>query len=91
MTPNKILVATGFLLVAAGVILVAVGAAGQGNASAGGFVLIGPIPIVFGSGSNGGVLALLSVVLGVIMVALLFVLGRRFLTLTREGSEETNK
>jgi uncharacterized membrane protein len=73
---NKVVV-LGALLVAAGVVLVAYGAAGQGNASTGGFILIGPFPIVFGTGSNGGELALLSVLLGVLMVVLLLVMALR--------------
>jgi uncharacterized membrane protein len=73
---NKVLV-LGALLVVAGVALVAYGAAGQGNASAGGFILIGPFPIVFGTGSNGGELALLSVLLGALMVVLLLVMALR--------------
>jgi uncharacterized membrane protein len=73
---NKVVV-LGALLVVAGVALVAYGAAGQGNASAGGFILIGPFPIVFGTGSNGGELALLSVLLGVLMVVLLLVMALR--------------
>ena len=71
------MVVLGALLVVAGVALVAYGAAGQGNASAGGFILIGPFPIVFGTGSNGGELALLSVLLGVLMVVLLLVMALR--------------
>lgn len=67
----------GALLVVAGFALVAYGAAGQGNASAGGFILIGPFPIVFGTGSNGGELALLSVLLGALMVVLLLVMALR--------------
>jgi uncharacterized membrane protein len=67
----------GVLLVVAGVALVACGAASQGNASAGGFILVGPFPIVFGTGSNGGELALLSVLLGVLMIVLLLVMTLR--------------
>jgi uncharacterized membrane protein len=67
----------GVLLVVAGVALVACGVAGQGNASAGGFILVGPFPIVFGTGSNGGKLALLSVLLGVLMIVLLLVMALR--------------
>lgn len=90
MTLNKLLV-LGFLLVAAGIVLVAYGSVEQGNVSTGGFILIGPFPIVFGTGSNGGELALLSVLLGGLMVVLLLVMASRFRTLTHEGEEETNK
>jgi uncharacterized protein (TIGR00304 family) len=62
------LLAAGFAIIVAGMILLVVSAAGQGSVSAGGVVFIGPFPIVFGSGQNGGELALISVVIGAIMV-----------------------
>lgn len=67
---------TGTLVIFLGFALIAVGAASQGNVSAGGFVLIGPFPIVFGTGASAGTLASLSIVLGVLML-LLFYFGRR--------------
>lgn len=76
LTTQKLL-ALGSLLIFVGVVLMILGSVGQGTTSTGGFILIGPVPIVFGSGSNGGVLALLSVVLGLVMVASLFLLLRR--------------
>jgi len=54
-----------------GMALLVVGSATQGGASAGGFILIGPIPFVFGAGPSGSVLALLAVVVGVMMVVVL--------------------
>ncbi len=62
------LLAVGFAIVIAGMILLIVGAAGQGSLSAGGVVFIGPFPIVFGSGQNGSELALISLMIGAIMV-----------------------
>ncbi len=41
--------------------------------SSGGFILIGPIPIVFGSGPNSGMLAAVGVAITVVMVALYLV------------------
>jgi uncharacterized membrane protein len=81
----------GAILLAAGIALLTVAAVSSGNGSAGGFILIGPFPIVFGSGSNGDVLALLSVVLGGLMIVLLFVMSRRLASLTHEGRPETDK
>jgi len=83
------LVELGALLVGAGLVLLAWGSAGQGNLSTGGFILIGPLPIVFGSGSNGWKLALLSVLLGGIMILLALFMSWRFRNLTRKGEQET--
>lgn len=66
------------MVILAGFALVAAGAAGQGNPSVGGVVFIGPFPIAFGTGPGGDYLALASVVIGGVMVALLFLWGRRF-------------
>jgi uncharacterized membrane protein len=79
------LVTIGFLLVVVGVVVVILGASSEGSASAGGFILVGPFPIVFGTGTNGGELAILSVILGVIMVVLLVVMASRLRTSIREG------
>jgi uncharacterized membrane protein len=69
---NK-LQAAGSLIMVVGIALVALGIAGEGGGPAGGFILIGPFPIVFGTGSNEGELALLSVLVGVLMKVILFV------------------
>ncbi len=90
MTLNRLPV-LGFLLVVAGIVLVAYGAGGQENASVGGFVLIGPFPIVFGAGNGGGELALLAVLLGGLMIVLILLMVFRFRTLTHEGDEGTDK
>lgn len=61
----------GILTILAGLGLIIAGSAGQGSTSAGGVVFIGPFPIVFGSGPGGWALALVSVLIGGVMVALL--------------------
>lgn len=68
---NSRLALLGFAIVFVGFLVVAVGAsAGPGGPSfSGGFVLIGPIPIVFGSGPNSGTLATVGLVITVAMVA----------------------
>lgn len=70
----------GLALVLMGFALIAVGSAGQPNASTGGFVLIGPIPIVFGTGGNGGQLALLSIFAGVILLVMVALWARVLLS-----------
>ncbi len=65
----------GFLVVVAGMIT-----ASGSYASSGGFILIGPIPIVFGNGPNSGTLAIVGAALTAVMVAvylLSFLLWRR--------------
>ena len=79
----------GALLLTAGIVTLTTALTTSGNGSAGGFILVGPFPIVFGSGKNGDVLAWLSVVLGLMMIVLLFLISRRFVSLTHEGRPET--
>ena len=67
------LYAVGLIVLFLGFVLVFLGSLSGGNASVGGFVLIGPLPIVFGSGRDSGLLAILSVVAGIIMVVLVYV------------------
>ena len=74
----------GVLIVLAGMALVSIGSFGQSSTSGGGFVFIGPFPIVFGSGPSGWWLALLSVVIGVVMIALVLIWGSHVLA-SREG------
>lgn len=62
------LLVLGFTLVFLGFAIVVVGSLSSGQVSTGGFVLIGPFPIVFGTGGNGSTLALLSVVAGLIVL-----------------------
>jgi len=71
------LVLAGLLIVLLGVALIVVGTSTAGGASTGGAIFIGPFPIVFGSGPGGASLALLSVVIGVAMLVLVLIWGRR--------------
>jgi uncharacterized membrane protein len=80
---QKLLV-VGLLIILVGFGLLTVGAASQGSSSVGGVVFVGPFPIVFGSGPGGPTLALLSVVIGGIMLALILIWGWRVFR-TREG------
>lgn len=77
-------VIVGLLVILAGFALVFFGAAGQGSVSTGGVIFIGPFPIVFGSGPNGWPLALVSLVIGVIMVAFILLWGVRFASVRKE-------
>ena len=65
------------LILLLGFALIILGSAIQGGASAGGVIFIGPFPIVFGSGPNGSTLALLSVVIGGVMLVLAILWGWR--------------
>ena len=76
------LLGVGLLVILAGFALVVAGSAGQGSSSVGGVVFLGPFPIAFGSGPGGGSLALASVLIGGVMVALLLLWGWR---LSRTG------
>jgi uncharacterized membrane protein len=89
MNPGK-LVGLGLALVVGGILLITLGSLQGGSASSGGFILIGPFPIAFGTGSNGEEQALLSVALGGIMVFLFFVY-LRWGTLIRKGGSEIDK
>ena len=55
----------GFVVVMAGILT-----GPMGSSSSGGFILIGPIPIIFGSGPNSGTLAAVALVITVAVVAL---------------------
>ena len=48
-----------------------------GSGSVSGIILIGPIPIVFGSGPDAGWLILISVVLTVVSIALFLIMNKR--------------
>jgi uncharacterized membrane protein len=78
------LFAVGVLIILAGLILIFAGSMGQGSASAGGVVFVGPFPIAFGAGPEGGDLALMSVVIGGVMVALLLIWGWRLAKMRTE-------
>lgn len=71
------LLVLGFAIVIIGVIIITIGAAlGNGSASVGGVIFIGPFPIVFGAGPDAAWLIVISIVLAVVSV-ILFVLFRR--------------
>jgi uncharacterized membrane protein len=74
---TRLLLFLGFCIALFGVILIFVGSMTGGSVASGGFILIGPFPIVFGSGNNGGLLAALAVTLGILMVVLTYVFSRR--------------
>jgi uncharacterized membrane protein len=61
----------GVAIIFVGFLVVALGASvgSGGSSSSGGFILIGPIPIVFGSGPGSGMLAAVALVITVAMVA----------------------
>ena len=73
----------GFLLL--GIALVFVGVAVLvvasvvlgGSGSVGGVILIGPIPIVFGAGSDAGWLIAVSIILTVVSIVLFLLMNRR--------------
>ena len=69
------LASLGVLIIFAGFLVVILGAflGPGGSSSSGGFILIGPIPIVFGSGPNSGVLASVAVAISAAMVAVYLV------------------
>ena len=81
------LMLAGLLILLLGFGLIVVGSATQGGASTGGAIFIGPFPIVFGSGPGGGSLALVSVVIGAVMVALVMLWGWRILGGRKEDVE----
>jgi uncharacterized membrane protein len=68
---NSRLASLGVAIIFVGFLVVALGTfTGRGNSSSiGGFVLIGPIPIVFGSGSGSGVLATVALAITLAMAA----------------------
>jgi len=76
MRPAK-LVWVGFAIILVGFVVVALGAflgpGGSGSTSSGGFILIGPFPIVFGSGQNSGMLATVAVAITLVTVTVYLV------------------
>jgi uncharacterized membrane protein len=71
------LLIVGFCIVLFGVILAFIGSTTEGSVSSGAFILLGPFPIVFGSGNDGSLLAVLAVTLGILMVVLTYLFSRR--------------
>jgi uncharacterized membrane protein len=64
------LLSLGIVLIFVGFFVVATGALSStgGSSSSGGFILIGPIPIVFGNGPSSGMLATVGLAITVVMV-----------------------
>jgi uncharacterized membrane protein len=72
------LIVLGISLVFVGVaVIIAASALSGGSGSVGGVILIGPIPIVFGTGPDAAWLIVLSVVLTIISVILFLIMNRR--------------
>jgi uncharacterized membrane protein len=69
----------GFLIILVGVIITVAAALlfSGGTAGIGGFILIGPFPIVFGAGPGAPWLALFAIILGILSIILFLVLWRR--------------
>ena len=69
----------GFFIILVGVIITVSTALlfGGGSASIGGFILIGPFPIVFGAGPEAPWLALFAIILGILSVILFLALWWR--------------
>ncbi len=65
------LASAGVLIIFVGFIVVIAGAflGAGGSTSSGGFILIGPFPIIFGSGSNSGMLASIALAISAVMIA----------------------
>jgi uncharacterized membrane protein len=76
------LLVVGFVLVFVGVTVVILASVFSGSGSVGGVILIGPIPIVFGSGPDALPLVILGVIITVISVVLFLVMNRRAKTET---------
>ncbi len=87
----KELLPLGFLILLVGLALLTLGVSSQGNASVGGFFLIGPIPIAFGSGPNGEALGFFALVMGIVMFAALYIYVRRLSSGGVGSDEETHK
>src|SRR5439155_26705599 len=71
------LYAVGVVLLFLGFAMIVLGSFAGSDATVGGFVLIGPIPIVFGSGKDAGLLAILSVAAGLIMITMVYLTLRQ--------------
>jgi uncharacterized membrane protein len=71
----------GFFIILVGVVITVSAAllfgGGRGSASIGGFILIGPFPIVFGAGPEAPWIALIAIILGILTIILFLVLWRR--------------
>lgn len=77
------LLLVGFALVFFGVAVVILASVFSGSGSVGGVILIGPIPILFGTGPDALPLVLLGVIITVISTVLFLVMNRKGKTETR--------
>ncbi len=67
----------GFFVVLAGIIFLVVAAlSSEGSISFGGFVLIGPFPIVFGGGPGAPWLVLFAIILGIISLIMFLIMWK---------------
>jgi uncharacterized membrane protein len=71
------LLLAGISLVFVGIAIIVVASIVLGSGSVGGVILIGPIPIIFGTGPDALWLILISVILSIISIVLFLVLNRR--------------
>ena len=71
------LLVLGFLIVVAGIIVLVVVSVLSGSGSVGGVILIGPIPIIFGSGPDAFWLVLIGVFVTVFCLVLFLIMRRR--------------
>lgn len=74
--PSGRLFLLGLILLIVGFLIILAGSMGSGSSSFGGVIFIGPIPIVFGSGPGGGLIALISLVSAAVMILLLYLQAR---------------
>jgi uncharacterized membrane protein len=69
----------GIILVFVGIgVLVAASVVWGGSGSFGGIILIGPIPIIFGSGPDVSWLIAISLILTIVSLALFLIMNRRY-------------
>lgn len=69
----------GFFIVLVGIIILIAAAMlySDGSVNFGGFILIGPFPIVIGAGQQAPLMAVFAIILGVISIIMFLVLRRR--------------
>ncbi|HML03515.1 MAG TPA: DUF131 domain-containing protein [Candidatus Bathyarchaeia archaeon] len=67
----------GFGLICTGMIIVIIASLSSGTSTAGGVIIIGPIPIIFGAGENAWELVMVASVLTIVCLLLFFLRKRR--------------
>ncbi len=69
------LIKTGIILVFAGVVLVMIGTALTSHrAGVGGLIMIGPVPVAFGTSPE---VTLIAMILGIVLMIMMFFMGQR--------------